>query len=257
MSIVESIILGAIQGLTEFLPVSSSGHLVLAQKLLGVTLPGVSFEVIVHLGTLLSVIVYFRHRVWRLLQSIYRPELQVERRMLLMLVVGTIPAGLAGFLFNDFFELLFSSPAVTSAMLIVTGFILLSSKLAGGRKRPLGIPAAVVIGLAQTLAIVPGISRSGSTITAGMLFGLSSEEAAEFSFLLALPVIAGAAVLKISDLMAIGVSDLSGYFVGALTSFLFGLLAVYLVLSLIRRGRFEFFAYYCFAAGGVGLYLFR
>jgi len=257
MSIIDAIILGAIQGLTEFLPVSSSGHLVLAQELLGVTVPGVSFEVIVHLGTLFSVFVYFRKKVWRLAQSLYRPEFKTERKVLQLLVIGTIPAGLAGFLLKDFFESLFSSPFMTSAMLIVTGFILLSSKLAGSRKRDLSIPSAVVIGLAQMLAILPGISRSGSTITAGLLFGLSSEEAAEFSFLLAIPVIAGAAVLKSSELLSMGSVNLLSYLTGAVTSFLFGLLAVYLVLNLIRRGRFEYFAYYCFAVGGLGLYLFR
>ncbi|MEE8575779.1 MAG: undecaprenyl-diphosphate phosphatase [candidate division Zixibacteria bacterium] len=256
MTYFDAIILGILQGLTEFLPVSSSGHLVLTQALLEVKQPGVSFEVIVHLGTLVSVLVYFRAKLWLLIQSVYKREMSEERRIIGFLILGTIPAGLAGLLFKDFFESAFSSPFLTSTMLIVTGVILLATRL---RKMPNGDlkrTSTILIGLGQAMAIMPGISRSGSTIAVGLLAGVKPALVAEFSFLLAIPAIGGAALLNFDELISTDVEFLGPYLVGAVCAFLTGLVAVYLVLAAIKRGRFEWFAYYCFAAGAIGLYLF-
>lgn len=257
MSYLDAIILGILQGLTEFLPVSSSGHLVLAQALLHVKSSGVSIEVTVHLGTVLSVLVYFRKQLGLMILSLFRKEMVEERRMVWLLVLGTIPAGIIGLLFKDFFESAFSSPMLTSVMLIITGFILFISRFAKSGKRPVGLWSAIGMGLGQAAAIFPGISRSGSTIVAGMLSGVQPSKAAEFSFLLAIPAIGGATILEGKQLLSLSPDMLDHYLLGSLFSFVFGLIAVYTVLAVVRRGRFEYFGYYCFAVGLLGLYLFR
>ncbi|MCB2202115.1 undecaprenyl-diphosphate phosphatase [bacterium] len=256
MTLFDSIILGILQGLTEFLPVSSSGHLVLAQALLGVKEPGVSFEVLAHLGTLLSVLVYFRARIFKLVQSLYTPSMKVERKVILFLIIGTIPAGIVGVLLKDFFESLFSEPLITSVMLLVTGCILLTTRFVPKGEKPVAASSSILMGIGQALAIMPGISRSGSTIAVGMIAGVKPSEAAEFSFLLAIPAIGGAAILSFGDLLAADNTHMLHYLVGAAAAFVTGLAAVYGVLATIRRGAFDWFAYYCFAAGLLGLYLF-
>ncbi|MDX9858949.1 MAG: undecaprenyl-diphosphate phosphatase [candidate division Zixibacteria bacterium] len=256
MSYLDAILLGILQGLTEFLPVSSSGHLVIAQALLGVSDPGVTFEVLAHLGTLFSVVVYFRRRITRLIQSLYTPSMLEERRMLLLLIIGSIPAGLAGILFKDFFEAAFNDPLSTAAMLFVTGAILLATRFVHKGDKSVQWLSALIMGAGQACAILPGISRSGSTIAAGMFVGVNPALAAEFSFLMAIPAIAGAAVLQIGDVLTADSAHLLPYLLGTVLSFLTGLVAVYAVLATIRRGAFDYFAYYCFAAGALALYLF-
>ena len=256
MTYFDAIILGILQGLTEFLPVSSSGHLVIAEALLHVKEPGVSFEVLAHVGTLLSVLVYFRVRIWHLIQSLYTPSMQTERKIILFLIIGTIPAGLVGVLLKDFFENAFSDPITTSAMLLVTGAILLVTRFVKKGEKPLNLWTSIIMGIGQACAIMPGISRSGSTIAVGMIAGVKPSEAAEFSFLLAIPAIGGATVLSFRDLMAADNTHMTHYLVGALFAFVTGLVAVYGVLATIRKGKFDYFAYYCFAAGALGLYLF-
>ena len=257
MSYLDSIILGILQGLTEFLPVSSSGHLVLAQALLEVKQPGVSFEILVHLGSLLAVLIYFRIRIFQLIKSLYDEEYKKYRPLVWFIIIGTIPAVIIGLSLKDFFEEAFSSPRIASAMLIVTGLILFSTRFSKKSNKKINLAGAIIMGLGQALAIMPGISRSGTTISVGLLWGLDPSEAAEFSFLLAIPAIAGAVVLNFKDLLVIDNALLGQYLVGAIFSFIFSIIAVYSVLSVIRRGKFEYFAYYCFAAGGFGLYLFR
>lgn len=256
MNYFDTIILGILQGLTEFLPVSSSGHLVIAEAILGVKMPGVSVEVMLHLGTLLSVLVFFRARIFRLVQSLWTGSMVAERKIILFLIIGTIPAGIVGVLLKDFFESAFSNPALTSSMLFVTGAVLLLTQFIHPGRKPLTALTALIIGVGQSLAILPGISRSGSTIAVGMLAGVEPAEAAEFSFLLAIPAIGGAVVLQARELAAMDSAMLAPILVGTLFSFLTGLVAVYAVLATIRKGRFAWFAYYCFVAGAVGLYLF-
>lgn len=256
MTWLDAVILGLLQGLTEFLPVSSSGHLVLAQAILGVKQPGVSFEIIVHVGSLLAVLIYFRARLWRLVRSLIDRSLVSDRRVVGYLILATIPAGVIGVLLEDFFAGAFAQPVYAGWMLIVTGFILMSTRWATRRSRELTWHPALLMGFAQALAILPGISRSGSTIAAGLHAGIKPSEAAEFSFLMAIPVIGGATLLKAKQLMSIPPELLGQYALGAVISFITSIVAVYLVLAVLRRGRFEYFAYYCFVAGGVGLYLF-
>ncbi len=256
MTYFDAVLLGALQGLTEFLPISSSGHLVLGQALLGIKQSGITFEVVLHLGTLLAVFIYFRARILLLIRSLYDSSLKRERRIVGFLILGTVPAGIAGLLLNDFFEQAFSDPIMTSFMLLVTGGILLATRFFKKGKKPLGLAATVIMGIGQALAIMPGISRSGTTIASGMIFGVEPSEAAEFSFLLSIPAILGAVVLKAKELSHIDPALMGEYGAGLLSSFVLGLVAVYFVMSAIKRGKFDYFAYYCFAAGALGLYLF-
>lgn len=256
MSIFDAIILGLLQGLTEFLPVSSSGHLVLSQHLLHVKEPGITFEIILHVGSLLAVLIYFRSRLISLLQSVYHKEKKKERRLIFLLLLGTLPAVIAALLFKDFFEQAFSNPILTACMLMVTGFILLMTRfIPKGNKSP-AITSAIVMGIGQALAILPGISRSGTTISTGMFAKVEPSEAAEFSFLLSIPAILGALVFKIDELSAVSSNLFGPYLVGIIVTFGSSLFAIYAVLKLIKKGKFEYFAYYCFAAGLIALYLF-
>lgn len=256
MTYFDAILLGIIQGLTEFLPVSSSGHLVLVQSILGDKQPGVSFEILVHFGTLLAVLIYFRPQVALLVRSMFNRDMQQERATIGYLFVGTIPAGLAGLLLKDFFEQAFSNPVMTSLMLFVTGLILLSTRFFKKGTKRIGKYSAIIMGIGQAAAILPGISRSGTTIAVGMVSGVEPSKAAEFSFLLAVPAILGAVVLKSNELVNLDPNLFGQYLVGTVSAFLLGLVSVYAVLEVVKRGKLDYFAYYCFAAGAVGLYLF-
>ncbi len=256
MTYLDALILGILQGLTEFLPVSSSGHLVIGQALLGVKQPGMSFEITVHVGTLLAVLVYFRVRIYGLIEALWKADRTYQRRVIFYIIIGTLPAVIVGLTLKDFFEGAFSNPLMTSFMLLATGAILLSTRFIRNATGGLTLPRSVLIGIGQALAIFPGISRSGTTIAAGMWAGVKPQEAAEFSFLLAIPAIAGAAVLDAADMAAIPSELMVQYIIGFASSFVLALVAVYLVLEVVKRGRLDYFAYYCFALGGVGLYLF-
>lgn len=249
----ESVLLGLLQGLTEFLPVSSSGHLVLAQSLIpGFEQPGVLFDTLLHGGTLLSVLVYFRREVQELLASLLPGGDPSRRRLALLLVVATVPTGLIGILFKDPLEALFHAPRSAAAMLLVTGAVLwVSEVLARPRMglEGLGYGRALAIGTVQGLAIVPGISRSGSTIAAGTLLGIRGEDAARFSFLLSVPAILGAVVLQLPHVDSLEPARLGAYAAGVVAAFASGLWAIRFLLAAIRRGRFRWFALYCWLLG--------
>lgn len=256
MSFIDALILGIVQGMTEFLPVSSSGHLVIAEAVLKVKQPGITLELLVHLGTLLSVIIYFRNQIFTLIRSLFVKEMAKERRIILLLIIGTIPAGLAGVLLKDYFESTFSNPLQTSVELIITGCILFLPRLVKAGISGLTIPTVIWMGIGQAVSILPGISRSGSTIVAGLLAGVKPAEAAEFSFLLSIPAIAGAIILGIPDMAGVASELVMPYLLATVVSFVCGLISVYWVLSSVKKGKFEYFAYYCFAIGLFGLYLF-
>ena len=263
MSLLEAIILGLIQGLTEFLPVSSSGHLVLSQKLLGVSDQGVTFEVMVHFGTLLSVVIYFWRSLWNMLLSIlppFRKELACERRMIILLALASIPAAIVGISpLKYVFEGTYESPAIVGLLLMVTGGILFLPRLITGRqkeKADVGFKSALIMGFGQAFAILPGVSRSGSSIVSGMLAGTKSSAAAEFSFLMAIPAIAAAAFLELGHLPE-KKDLLTNYLVGAGVAFGSGLIAIYTVLASIRKGKFEYFGIYCLIAGTAAFLYFK
>jgi undecaprenyl-diphosphatase len=252
----DAVILGLIQGLTEFLPISSSGHLVLSEHLLQVKNPGVRFELLVHFGTLLAVVIYFRNRIIMLLKSLYTANMKAERKLVGFLVIGTIPIVIFALTLKDSIESAFDSPVMVSVFLMVTGGILLLTALPQKRDKNVGIFGAIIIGLGQALAILPGISRSGTSISAGMFYGVKPLVAAEFSFLLSIPAIFGAIVYKLNELSNISVVQVGPYIVGTVFSFLSGLLAVYLLLKLIKKGRFMYFGVYCLLIGLIGLIIF-
>ncbi|MBN2281907.1 MAG: undecaprenyl-diphosphate phosphatase [Candidatus Marinimicrobia bacterium] len=259
MNFIESLLLGMIQGLTEFLPVSSSGHLVIFQKLLGIASDNLAFEIIVHLGTLMSVFVVFYNDLLNLIKSlcigIRNPKsayIQDEYfKLAIQIMVGTIPAVFAGLLFKDFFERIFHNSSLVGITLIITGAILLSTKFLNKIDKKLSLINSLLIGTGQALAIFPGISRSGTTISTALFCGISKREAARFSFLLSIPAILGAAVLEIKDLIISGISgqQILSLATGFLSSFLVGYLAIRFLLNIINKGKFFWFAPYCFLAG--------
>ena len=254
MTFVEAALLGLVQGLSEFLPVSSSGHLVLGQALLGVQSGDLVFEVIVHFGTLLAVLAVLRVRIWRLVTGCLRRE-AASLRMLLLLCMGTVPAGAVGILFEDCLELVFHSPTAAAGCLVATGVVLWSTRFVSGRKPEIGVGDALLIGLAQAVAILPGISRSGLTISAGLWRGIDGREAASFSFLLSIPVILGATALKAGDLI-VDPPDwnvVGSLVVGLVAALLSGVVAIRWLFKLLRGGRLDRFSYYCWALGLVAL----
>lgn len=260
MNILDVFILGVIQGLTEFLPISSSGHLVIGQALMGLSSPGISLEIWLHLGTLLAVAVYFRGRVFSIVRSLIvvgETAAAADRTVFRALVVAMLPAVAVGLLLKARIETVFDSPTFAAVMLLVTAAVLMATRFARDKGRPVGIGRGLFIGLIQSAAILPGISRSGSTIAGGMFLGMSPSAAAEFSFLLAIPAIFGAFVL---DAMKSGAALFSSgeiglYLVGVAVSFLFGILSIHYLLKLIRRGRFFLFGFYCLVAGVISLIL--
>lgn len=261
MSPWESIILGAVQGATEFLPVSSSGHLVIGQALLGIDLPGVLFEVTVHLATLLSIVVAYRGRVTNLLSGVVRGQGEAWRYAGL-LALATLPAAVVGLLWRDRVEALFDAPATVGVALFVTGAVLWSSRtpLRKTEDRDWGdvaLGAALLMGVAQAFALVPGISRSGSTVVVGLWLGVEPREAAAFSFLMALPAIAGASVLQLPEIFAAeagagAVAQVGGtvLFLGGLVAAVTGVLAIRTFVAMLRHRSFHHFAIYCWIVGG-------
>jgi undecaprenyl-diphosphatase len=254
MTLLESIILGIVQGATEFLPVSSSGHLVIFQELLGVHTAGVVFEVAVHVATLVSILAVYRTRVSSLAVGAVRRDAE-SLRYLALLVVATVPAAVVGLLAKDAVEALFDNPVATGVALLVTGLILWSSRTAMPRATG-SIPtwgAALLIGVAQAFALVPGISRSGSTVVAALWLGVAPREAAAFSFLMAIPAIGGAAVLQIGDLGAGGGPGTPALLLGAAFAGVTGVLAIRTFVAMLAKRSFYLFAPYCWVAGALFL----
>lgn len=272
MNALQAAFLGLLQGLSEFLPISSSGHLILGSAVLGLPAPGLSFSIMVHLGTALATIVMlWREIVW-LTRGVLAPSRGDDRGRALgitgMLVIASVPGAVIGVFGGDFVERAFSSPIVASAGLIFTGFVLWLSGLDGrsGRRsrstsgagdEPLStvtLGRAVGIGVAQAVAITPGISRSGMTIATGLMLGLSREDAARFSFLLALPAVFGGAFLDYRKAAEAGTSMYSSAgVIGAAVAFVTGVFALAVVFRVVRRGELSKFAYYCWAVGGASL----
>jgi undecaprenyl-diphosphatase len=257
VAIWQAVVLGITQGLTEFLPVSSSGHLVIVQSLMAVPEGiAISFDIVVHLGTLLAVLLYFRQDLCQLLQGIFKRD-PAALRLFGALALGTVPAVIIGFLLKDFFEQVFAQPVWIGGALLINGVMLLAvSRFAGTRELD-GVRSldALWIGLGQAVAILPGISRSGSTIAVGLLRGLSREAAARFSFLLAIPVILGAGLLELKGLLNGGYQAIgaSAFWIGFFSAALSGYFIIHLFLSFLRRGSLRPFGIYCLVLGVVAL----
>lgn len=249
----DAILLGIIQGLTEFLPVSSSGHLVIAQHFIpGFEQPGVLFDVMLHLGTLLSVTLYFYEDIRGLSLAIFKKGESEGRGMVVLLLVGTIPTGIIAILFKDIFEQLFQSFTAVGFSLILTGVILYTASLIRGSlraMRDMGWLDALLIGFVQGIAIVPGISRSGITISAGIFKRIKAVDAARFSFLLSIPAILGAVVLEAKGLKVLNPGDIWIYLLGTATAALSGYAAIAWLMDMLKRSGLRPFSYYCLVVG--------
>lgn len=257
MEALKIVALAILQGITEFLPVSSSGHLSIAQSCFGMDAPGNSLEILLHFGTLLAVVWFYRAKLALLAIGVVR-GIGDARRQALSLILGCVPAVAAYLCFGDFFEKCFDrGVGFTGAMLVVTGLVLLSLKFvrSGRGKGEVGIWRALLVGVAQAIALLPGISRSGSTIAAARHLGVDAGKAAEFSFLMSVPLLAGAAITPflsrgsnaLSDigaaqaLLAIAVSAITGYF------------SLRFLIRTLAGGRFWMFGIYCLAAGAAAI----
>jgi len=250
-------LLGLIQGVTEFLPVSSSGHLVLAAKLLAVNPPGVLLEAFLHLGTLCAVVWVFRADLRELARGLTRRGTLERRKEIGFLLCGTVPIVVAGLLGRNAIEAAFSSTLVVGGGLLFTSIALAAAEMSRIRAtRPaLRFVDALVVGLAQAAALVPGVSRSGLTIAAGMARGLRPERAARFSFLLSLPALLGAVLLSFRDALARGTEgiDWGGITVGTVVAAAVGILCIHALLAIVRRSRLWGFSVYCTCLGMAAL----
>lgn len=276
VKLLEAAFLGVVQGATEFLPVSSSAHLVIFQNLMGLKKPELLLDVTLHGATLLAIVLLYRKDLYEMCRQFFRAlgDLRAGRpiasiwkahahfRLAVYLLAGTVPAGLAGVLFRDPLERLFGSPAAASAMLVVTGTVLFLTRSRQSQGRQLDaftLRDSLWIGAAQSVALLPGISRSGATIAAGIFCGVDRDLAARFSFLLSIPAIVGANVLELGGG---GLSANPGgpgavvLLSGALAAFAVGYGALKLLVRIVHRGNLSLFCYYCWALGLGGLVFF-
>lgn len=264
MDLFQALAMGLLQGATEFIPVSSSGHLVLIPWLLGWPIPPVTFDALVHLGTLFALLAYFWGDLKAIagawLRSITLRRGSTRAYLGWLIVVGTVPAAVAGVALEDFFEGLFASPRAVSMALLGTALLLILAELSLRARKKLSQMTwyeAVIVGVFQALAIVPGISRSGATIAAGIFVGLNRSESARFSFLLSVPIIFGAGLKKVLDMVITGALGASPavLIAGFLAALISGYASIAFLLAYVRRRRLYAFAVYCLALGILGLAL--
>lgn len=259
MEIVKAIILGIIQGLTEFLPVSSSGHLELAKHILGedaVAEESLIMTVVLHFATALSTIVIFRQFIWDTIKDVLAKEGKESRLFAGYIILSMIPAAVVGVFFEDIMESLFSGSIVlVCSMLIVTGLLLFVADTATATDKQLSWGSALLVGISQAIAIIPGISRSGATISTSVLLGIDRESAARFSFLMVIPLIFGkiAKDLLSGDLAEVTSISHTELAVGFVAAFLTGALACTWMIKLVKASSLKYFSYYCFAVAAIGL----
>ncbi len=265
MNLFEALSLGLVQGLTEFLPVSSSGHLVIAQGLWGFSEPQIMFDIILHLGTLAAVVLFVRRELVELIKVFFSKSWlhpivswreKPQFRLLMMILIACVPTALIGFAIRGWFAGLFGSTRAVGVALMATGLILFATRSRTCQNTCIQEPnpaRAALMGLAQGLAIIPGISRSGTTIAAGLFLGLERNMAARFSFLLFIPAVFGALLLEMGQASATTLNPgpaLTGFFAAALS----GYLALVLLLKLLAHGKFYIFAPYCWLLGLISIW---
>lgn len=270
MSWLEAVILGIVQGLTEFLPVSSSGHLTIAKELFGIDASNLSFEVAVHAATVLSTIVVFRETIWDLLKGFFKFKYNPQTDYLLKIGVSMIPILIVGVFFKDTVEAIFGSGIlVVGIMLVVTACLLTFSEYVTKRRagmskdgaevgKEVGYKEAIIIGLAQSVAVLPGLSRSGTTIATGLLCGVKKSSMAQFSFLMVLIPILGEAFLElVGGEFSAGASGIStvSLISGFLAAFISGFIACKWMIDIVKKAKLTYFAVYCLIAGAVSIVL--
>jgi undecaprenyl-diphosphatase len=256
MDWIEALILGIIQGLTEFLPVSSSGHLELGKLILGVDIEeSLSFTVVVHGATVLSTILVFRKDIFRLFKALFRFKWDDEMKFISKLLISIFPVALVGVFFKEEVESLFSGNILlVGSMLLVTASLLSISHFAKKKKRPIGFLDSIIIGIAQALAVIPGISRSGATIATGLILGNNKAEIARFSFLMVLIPIIGANLIDLKDAdLSTESSNLTNLIVGFFAAFISGFIACKWMIKIITKGKLTWFALYCTIIGSAAI----
>jgi undecaprenyl-diphosphatase len=270
LDLLQAILLGILQGITEFLPVSSSGHLALARAIAGREIvQGITFEIVVHFGSFCSIVVYFRQRIAEILRDLIssfsirgirqKEHLHNENvRFSYIILLSMIPAMIVGFTLKEPIEQLFLNPVFVSGMLLVTGTLLFLTRFAKNLPHDVDAKRGLLMGIAQACAILPGISRSGSTIATGLYTGINRNSVANFSFLMVLPVLAGAMLLEIMELMESGIAAeaVVNLIAGFFASFISGYIALKYLIILLKREKFHYFSYYCWTIGVAGLILF-
>ena len=268
MDILQAIIIGLVQGLTEFLPVSSSAHLIFAQQALGVADVGLAFDVLLHVGTLVAVIVYFYTDIINMIKGFLLSLVDLKegkfisevkkdpyKKLAWLTILATIPVGVVGVLFNDVVEEMFTGLTIPAFLLLVTGCLLyISQRMNSGRinVQNMSQKEALIMGCGQAIAVLPGLSRSGTTIAAGLFAGLDKEFAAKFSFILSIPAILGAAVFQLKDLSG-GNVEIGACIAGFIVAVISGYLAISVLLKIVREKSLDIFAYYCWIVGIVVL----
>ncbi len=270
MDIIQAILLGLLQGITEFLPVSSSGHLALGRALLGRDLePGITFEIVVHFGSFCSIVLYYHKKIEEILSDLFksfspsgiaskRYITDANTRFSYIILLSMIPAGIVGFTMKEAIEALFLNPFFVSCMLLITGSLLFGTKFVGNPPKDVNAGRGLLMGVAQAIAILPGMSRSGTTISVGLFSGISRDKVANFSFLMVLPVLAGAMLLEVLELRQTGIESAAvvSLFVGFLTSFISGYFALKYLIIILKREKLHYFAFYCWTVGIVGIFYF-
>ena len=272
MNIIDAIILGIIQGLTEFLPISSSGHLVISKNFLNIDTPGTVMEIALHFGTMVAICSFFWKDIYLILKSIVTWFIRFITKkeaadnfeenhscmLFLMIVLGTVPTVIIALSFEKAFESFFSLPILAGAMIVVTGCILWATKMIKEKNPGKGNVKffdALMIGAVQGIAIIPGISRSGTTIATATFLGIKRELAAKFSFLLSVPVIFGATISKIGDISA-NTINLQSIIIGTIVATVVGFLSLLFLVNLIKKGKFYLFSYYCWGVGIIAVICF-
>jgi len=252
-SIIETVILGIIQGLTEWLPVSSSGHLAIAKELLGWK-PHIIFYVLLHVGTLFVIVAFFRKDIMRVLMALARRDFKSEEGKLgVFVVVGCIPTAVIGYVFQDLFESFFDNLLVVGVALLATGFLLFVSERREGN-RAINYLDSLLVGIAQGVAIIPGVSRSGATISTGLLRGVDRETVLRFSFLLSIPAVFGATLAELGDWSLLSSSvDVITVALGVIASIVVGYFSLKALLKVIAKQKLHWFAFYCWTVGALVL----
>ncbi len=260
MSLIDALILGIIQGLTEFLPVSSSGHIELGKALLRSDLgeENLLFTVIVHGATALSTIVVFRKDVGAILSDLSPKAMTDGNRFALAVIISMVPAAIVGLLLEDQFDAYFNGNVLlVGSMLFITGLLLFLADKARKTDKPVKYSHAIIIGISQAIAILPGISRSGATISTSVMLGIDREKAARFSFLMVIPLILGKMLLDTRSLLKGDINtesvSVAALVIGFITSFIVGIVACKWMIALVKRANLKYFAYYCFAVGTLSL----
>ena len=285
MSYIQAIILGFVQGATEFLPVSSSGHLAILKNIFGLSEIGITFDIFLHVGTLAAVFLVYYKDIWELIKNLFciigcvffnidawlrnipirydedkikykKVISNTYRRFVLLAVVSTIPVAIVGFLFEDYIESVSEGLLVPGICLLITGVVLLiADALPGGNKNAnnMTYKNAVAVGICQACAVFPGISRSGSTISGALISGLNRDFAVKYSFILSIPAILGAALLSVVDIakgeVVVESDEIGMYVVGMVIAAVVGYFAIKFLLVLVRKKKFKWFSLYCFAVG--------